>query len=57
MATAKLKRKYTTTDREGARVSGSATDVASIYDHGWKMADASRRGLRDGNAGRVSVDG
>ena len=29
----------------------------SIYDHGWKMADASRRGLRDGNAGRVSVDG
>ena len=46
---------YTTT--EGARVSGSATDVASIYDHGWKMADASRGGLRDGNAGRVSVDG
>ena len=28
-----------------------------VYDHGWKMADASRRGLRDGNAGRVSVDG
>ena len=28
-----------------------------LCDHGWKMAGASRRGLRDGNAGRVSVDG
>ena len=26
-----------------------------LCDHGWKMAGASRRGLRDGNAGRVSV--
>ena len=43
--------------REGARVPRSAADVASIYDHGWKMADASRGGLKDGNAGRVSVDG
>jgi hypothetical protein len=35
-----------------------------LCDHGWKMAvikskkaGASRRGLRDGNAGRASVDG
>ena len=32
-------------------------DSQSVYDHGWNMADASRRGLRDGNAGGVSVDG
>ena len=28
-----------------------------LCDHGWNMAGASRRGLRDGNAERVSVDG
>ena len=38
---------------------GTDREILSVdlCDHGWKMAGASRRGLRDGNAGRVSVDG
>mgnify|MGYP001225246134 CR=1 FL=1 len=41
----------------GQKKSGIHGGTMAIAVHTRRMVDASRRGLRDGNAGRVSVDG